>query len=90
MPKKPFYLPQKKKTLFFVLKVVCPQYTLLACPIWATGTSWTFKMLARFLHRSTCPGQSGKCLCSNLACSFVGAIGLSVSLLQYSIVSEAK
>ena len=44
-----FTCPPKEKILYFVLKVACPQYafTNVACPIWATLISWSFKMFVR-------------------------------------------
>ena len=59
-----FYLPQTGKELFFVLKVVCPQYTFRLSDsgncyflvIWNACSNLTF----------TYPEQSGKCLCSTL------------------------
>ena len=41
-----FYLPQKEKELFFVLKVMCLQYTFSLPDSGNCFISWSFKMLA--------------------------------------------
>ena len=59
-----FLLAPKRKRLFFVLKVVRPHYTF-SSPDSGNCFFLVFQNACPDLTL-TCPGQSGKCLCSTL------------------------
>ena len=74
LPEWHFYLPQKKgKKVIFVLKVVCPQYTF-CLPNSGYCYFLVFQNACPNLT-STCPRQSGKCLCSTLPWQDISSLG---------------
>ena len=59
-----FYLPPIEKSFLFLLIVVCPQYTF-SLPILGNCYFLVFQNACPNMT-FTCPGKSGKCLCSTL------------------------
>ena len=64
--------PKRERVIIiFVLKVVCPQYTL-TCSLPISDYCYFFVFKSACLNLTfTCPGQSGKCLCSTLLLEFI-------------------